>query len=336
MKSKFVLSLFLLILFNLPTAQACSRFTYTSTNNTVVTGRSMDWTEDLQTDLWAFPAGITRTGSNEKNSIKWSSKYGSVVASAYNLGSADGINTQGLNVNLLYLATADYGKPRTDRKNLLVFNWAQYVLDNYATVDEAVKDLSKDQFNMIAPTLPNGASPTLHLAITDPSGDNAVLEYVNGKLVIHHGKQFKVMTNEPIYDKQLALNDYWQNLRGIFLPGTGEPEDRFVRANYYLNNAPQTSDPQQSAAIVFSIIRNLSVPFSANLSSRPNVAATLWRSVADLKHHLYYFENTDRPNVFWIDIGKMDLKPGAPIRKLPLSNNEIYAGDVSNQFGQKN
>ncbi len=315
-------------------ANACTRFTYTGPDNTVVTGRSMDWVEDIKTELWVFPAGITRTGSAGANSVKWTSKYGSVIASGYNLGMTDGINVKGLGVNLLYLATSDYGKPRAERKDLSVFIWLQYVLDNYASVAEAVKDLSQDQFNMIAPTLPNGASPSVHLALADPSGDNAILEYVAGKLVIHHDKKFKVMTNEPTYDKQLVLNDYWENLKGVFLPGTDDPADRFVRTSYYLNAAPQTSDEQISVAAVFSIIRNISVPFSAKTSDRPNVASTLWRSVADLKHNVYYFESSDRPNVFWVELSKLDLKAKAPIKKLPLVNNEVYAGEVSKHFVQ--
>lgn len=313
-------------------AYACSRFTYDAPEQTVVTGRSMDWMEDLHTDLWVFPAGITRTGDNSNNAVHWVSKYGSLIAAAYNLGAADGVNSAGLNANLLYLSDADYGASKPERKNLSVFKWLQYALDNYATVDEAVKDLGHDAFNIAASRLPNGALPTVHLALTDKTGDNAIFEYVGGHLVIHHGKQFNVMTNEPPYNQQLALNAYWQKLKGTFLPGTGEPEDRFVRASYYLNTAPQTTDPEKSVAIVFSILRDVSVPMSASTPTRPNVAATLWRSVADLKHHIYYFENTDRPNVFWIDINKLDLKQDAPVKKLPLAHHEVYAGEVSQQF----
>lgn len=313
-------------------AKACSRFTYTAPNNTVVTGRSMDWVEDLRTDLWAFPAGVKHVGSTEPNSVTWTSKYGNVIASAYDLGTADGINSQGLTANLLYLANTDYGKPKADRQNLSIFTWTQYVLDNYATVAEAVKDYGQDKFNMIAPILPNGSYPTVHLSITDKSGDNAIFEYVGGKLVVHHNKAYTVMTNEPVYEKQLALNDYWQNLKGKFLPGTGEPEDRFVRASYYVNTAQKTADPQKSVAVVFSIIRNVSVPMEEGFSVRPNVAATLWRSVADLKNNVYFFENTDRPNVFWVDLNKLDLKQGAPIKKLPMQKGEIYAGEVSDKF----
>ncbi len=311
---------------------ACSRFTYTSINNTVITGRSMDWEEDVKTDLWVFPAGISRKGDSSSNAIHWTSKYGSIIASGYNIGTADGLNSKGLTANLLYLTTADYGKQQASRKNLSVLNWAQYVLDNYASVNEVVSGLNNAQFNMTAPILPNGASASLHLAVTDPSGDNAIFEHVNGKLIIHHGKEYKVMTNEPSYDKQLTLTDYWKRLNGQFLPGTSEPDDRFVRASYYLNTAPNTSDIQQAVSIVFSIIRTVSVPFSQNTPEKPNIAATLWRSVADLKHGVYFFENSNRPNVFWVDIKQFDLSKQGKVMRLPLTNNQIYSGEVSKSF----
>lgn len=315
-----------------PITDACSRLCYAGPDNTVITGRTMDWVEDIHTDLWAFPAGIEQIGSPEPNSVKWTSKYGSIIASGYDIGTTDGMNSQGLVANLLYLSSSDYGKPQATRKNLSIFTWTQYFLDNYATVNEAVADFGKDKFNIIGPTLPNGANATVHLSISDSSGDNAIFEYISGKLVVHHSKNYAVMTNEPSYEKQLALNEYWQNMQGTFLPGTGEPADRFVRASYYLNAAPQTSDLEKSIAIVFSIIRNVSVPMQQGHSTRPNVSATIWRSVADAKNKVYYFENTDRPNVFWVNMNKLDLAKGAAIKKLSLKNGEIYAGEVSDKF----
>lgn len=334
--NKFTLQLYILVLFSscffIDVANACSRFTYTGPDSTVIVGRSMDWVEDIHTELWAFPAGIARTGNAGANSVKWTAKYGSVIASGYNIGATDGINTKGLDANLLYLTNSDYGKSVPTRKDLSILNWAQYVLDNYATVNEAVLGLTKNPLTIVTMKLPGGEPGVLHLSISDPSGDNAIFEYINGKLVVHHGKQFKVMTNEPAYDKQLALNDYWQNMKGAFLPGTNSPEDRFIRASYYLSTAPETADEQKSIAAVFSIIRNVSAPMGANIPGRPNVSSTIWRTVADLKHNIYYFEATDRPNVFWVDLSKLNLSEGAPVKKLALNNNQIYAGEVSKSF----
>lgn len=126
----------LLLALALLKAQACSRFTYTGPNNTVITGRSMDWMTDVHTDLWLFPAGISRVGANDPNGLKWTSKYGSVIASGYDVATTDGINSQGLDANLLYLANTKFPEKQAGQADLSVLNWAQYMLDNYATVDE--------------------------------------------------------------------------------------------------------------------------------------------------------------------------------------------------------
>ena len=36
-------------------ASACTRTLYTGADGTVITGRSMDWSEDLVSNLWIFP-----------------------------------------------------------------------------------------------------------------------------------------------------------------------------------------------------------------------------------------------------------------------------------------
>ncbi|MBX9577607.1 MAG: linear amide C-N hydrolase [Chthoniobacterales bacterium] len=335
MKPKILITTFAgLLLCSLQNSHACSRITYVGPDKMVAMGRTMDWFEDIKTDLWLFPAGIKRCGNDhDPKSLTWTSKYGNLIASGYNIGTTDGINSEGLCANVLYLSTANYGAQKPDRKNLSILIWAQYFLDNYATVDEAVKDFSKDFVNIIANRLPNGSQATVHLAIADRSGDNAIFEYVDGKLIVHHNKKYDVMTNEPTYEKQLALNDYWQELKGTFLPGTDNPSDRFVRASYFLNNAKKTSNPEEAIAVVFSIMRNVSTPMMAETDpAHPNIAATVWRSAADLKNNLYFFENSERPNVFWVDLNKCNLKKGASIKKLPLQQGQVYAGEVSDKF----
>ena len=174
-------------------AEACTRAVYVGSEGLVITGRSMDWLEDMHSHLWAFPAGIKRNGAGGANTPEWVAKYGSVVVSGYDIGSADGMNEKGLVANLLYLAESDYGTTE-DKPILSISLWAQYVLDNFATVAEAVDALKPEPFRIVAPVLPNGKGAQLHLAISDETGDSAIFEYIGGKLLIHHGKQYRVMT----------------------------------------------------------------------------------------------------------------------------------------------
>jgi penicillin V acylase-like amidase (Ntn superfamily) len=314
---------------------ACSRVLYETGNQTYITGRTMDWADaSAKTALWVFPRGMKRDGGAGSNPIKWTSKHGSVVTSFYDIGTADGMNEKGLVANLLYLNEADFGEPaKSGQPTLSAGAWAQYFLDNFATVQEAVAAMADPAFAIIAPPLPNGKATGLHLSLSDATGDSAILEYIKGKLVIHHGSQFQVMTNSPTFDQQLALNAYWEQLGGNnFLPGTISAADRFVRVTYNLKASPKYKDSDLALASVFSQVRAISVPLGMADPNRPNIAMTLWRTVADQKAMVYYFESAVFPAVSWVDMDKVDLAEGASPKVIPIERGKALAGEVSGEF----
>ena len=45
----------------------------------------MDWKVDTGSNLWAFPRGLVRDGAAGDRSITWTSRYGSVITSAYDI-----------------------------------------------------------------------------------------------------------------------------------------------------------------------------------------------------------------------------------------------------------
>ncbi len=312
---------------------ACTRAVYLGPDNMVVTGRTMDWREDPLSNLYLYPRGIQKKGAISDNTVSWTSKYGSVVTAGYDIGVCDGMNEKGLVANLLFLTESSYVRSNDTRPVMGISIWTQYVLDNFATVDEAVAELSKQIFRMDAPDLPNGAKSTLHLSISDATGNSAIFEYINGNLIIHEGRECQIMTNSPTYDKQLTLNDYWKQIGGlVMLPGTNRASDRFVRASFYIQALPQTSDFHQAVAGVFSVMRNVSVPLGISVPDQPNIASTRWRTVSDQKNKVYYFESTMSPDIFWINFKDLNFNSGAPVRKLTLVNGEIYAGNAAGKF----
>lgn len=315
---------------------ACTRVVYKGPGNTVITARSMDWRDEIDANIWIFPRGMARNGNVGENSVNWTSKYGSVITSAWDIATTDGINEKGLVANVLWLVESEY--PKYDKqgtaKGVAISAWAQYVLDNFASVKEAVDELGREDFVIVSDYIPGTTKfATLHLSISDGSGDNAIFEYIGGKLKIHHDPSYTVMTNSPVFDEQLAINKYWQDIPGtIMLPGTNRAADRYVRASYYIDAIPQTDDVQTSIASVFSVIRNCSVPFGISSETEPNISSTRWRSVADHKNLVYYFETVKTPNTFWVDLKKVDFRENAPVKKLSVSKNEIHSGETSGEF----
>lgn len=317
--------------------QACTRLVYLGANQDVMTARSMDWKTDVGTNLWVFPRGTKRSGEAGPHSLQWTSRYGSVIASGYDVSTTDGLNEKGLMANVLWLVESQYPKYDGRKPGLSIALWAQYVLDNFATVKDAVAALEKEPFIVITDEVPGEPRlATLHLSMSDATGDSAIVEYIGGKQVIHHGRQYQVMTNSPTYDQQLALNEYWKSIGGtVMLPGTNRAADRFARASFYVNAIPKSDAPDDALAAVLSVIRNASVPLGISTPDEPNISSTRWRTVADHGRKRYVFESTVTPNTFWVDLNRLDLSAETgKVKKLDLGPNQrnVFAGEVSKAF----
>ena len=326
------------IMFVIPyRAETCTRVVYKGPNNMVITARSMDFSIEIPANMWLFPRGMHRNGSTGNNTIDWTSKYGSVSTSSWDIAVSDGINEKGLVANMLWLVSSQYAEFSKDggtKKGLAVSLWAQYALDNFATVAEAVEQFQKEEFVVVTDYIPGTDKyTTVHLSLSDTKGDNAILEYLGGKLVIHHDPSYTVMTNDPIFEEQLAINEYWKGIPGnIFLPGTNRAADRFVRASYYINAIPQTDNTRVAVASTFSVIRQCSVPYGISTEGFPNLSTTRWRTVADQKNLVYYFEDALSPNAVWVDLKKLDFCKKADVKKLALDKDQTYAGETSDKF----
>lgn len=335
--TKKVLSTLLMAIFSFATvSQACTRAVFHGDDNHNMTGRTMDWKSDIGTNLWIFPAGIERSGEAGSNSLKWTSKYGSVIASGFDIAATDGMNEKGFVANVLWLVESEYPNYEKDKPAMSLAVWAQYMLDNFATVDEAVVALEKEPLIILTDQVPGEERMAkLHLAISDSSGDSAIIEYIDGKQIIYHNRDYQVLTNSPSFDQQLAINDYWKGIGGtVMLPGTNRAADRFVRASFYMNAIPKNLPGDQSMFSVLSVMRNVSVPFGITTENEPNISSTRWRTIADQRDMKYYFESALMPNTFWVDFSKIDLSKTGQIKKLELGKDQanLFTGEVSDQF----
>jgi len=318
-------------------ADACTRILWNNNKLAVVVGRTMDWPESTQPILTVLPRGMSRDGGRAGPNVavadhpaRWTSKYASLVTSIYGIGTADGLNERGLGAHMLYLHETDFGPRDISKPGLQAGLWAQYALDNAATVSEALALLGEVQ---VVKVTTHGHEANVHLALEDAGGDSAIIEYIGGKPVVHHGREFRVMTNDPTYDQQLSLlqkQDFSKPSSDMALPGNVNPRDRFQRAAYYMALLPQPKNEREAVAGVFAIARNVSVPFGAPYESF-GIYNTEYRTVMNLTDKRYYFELTTSPNVIWADLTKMDGSTGAPV--LVLNPDDIaLSGDITSKF----
>jgi penicillin V acylase-like amidase (Ntn superfamily) len=322
---------------------ACSRVTWTGPDQQVITGRSMDWPYGFNSHFHVIPRGEAIDGAGGVNSLRFTTRYGTALVSGSTEPGGpvdavfDGMNEKGMAANLLYLAENDFGLTSADarRPRLSFAAWTLYLLSEFATVKELVQAVRQDRIQIVpVPFGPGGkAKATVHMAVSDASGDSAVIEYLKGKPVIHHGRQYQVMTNSPVYSEQLKLNAFWATKdRTHELPGSIQSPDRFVRGSFYNEQLPATSDPRQALAGVMSVMRNVSVPWGTPDPEHPNISPTWWRTLLDQKNGVYYFDSALSPQMVWLNLRQIDFSPGSGIRAIAIETNPSLQGKLNAQL----
>ena len=313
-------------------ASACSRI-LSSVNGHAVVARTMDLYMPDQARIMVYPRGMSRDGAvPDGNAARWTSRYGSVTVNSLGIAASDGMNEKGLVANLLYLHGTEYEK-RDQRPGIGNSMWVQYLLDVAATVPEALEAIEKYQEDSAKVA---GRERPLHVTNSDASGDSAVIEFVNGRKVVHRGKDTAVMTNEPSLDWQLNNLKKYKYFGGTdALPGDIDPASRFVRASAFLKTVPAPKTAADALESVYSIIKTVSVPQGAHntstgLESEDNWP-TLWTSLADSVNRQYFFQSAGSPNMFWIDLGKINFAKDRPVRSMPGDDISLN-GEVSSRL----
>ncbi len=324
-----------------PVAEACTRVLWNDNKLAVVVGRTMDFPVTTEPLITLLPRGMARDGGLfagarvDTNPALWTSKYASLVTTVYGAGAGDGVNEKGVAIHLLYLVVTDFGARDVNKSGVQAALWGQYVLDNAESVSEALALLESIQPVMVTH---QGIKATVHLAIEDATGDSAIIEYIAGKPVVYHGREHRILTNDPPYSEQLANRAQYSfdgATRQTPIPGNVDPMHRFVRADYFREMLPEPKNDREAIASILAIARNVSVPFGAPNNLPGSLFNTEYRSAIDVTKRRYYFELTTTPNVIWADLTKFDLGEGSPV--LVLDPNDVsLSGDVTKSFKPAN
>lgn len=312
----------------------CTRVLWNTSSGNVYCGRSMDWLEDMRSNMWVLPRGMKRNGETVENPLRWTSRYGSVAVTGHDAFTADGINEAGLAMHLLYLSESRTAPRDPALPGLGIPLWGQWVLDTCGSVAEVVQRMREGSFQLRPAVEPHSGMPaTVHLAVDDRTGDSAVIEVIDGAVTIYHDRLHTVMTNSPTYDQQLEHLHGFVGFGGTLpLPGTHLAADRFVRAAYYREFLPEPDTERSAVANLLSVMRNASTPYGVVDATRPNIAPTIWRVITNLTDGVIYFDSAVSANIIWADTNAFDYSEGAPVQSLRIVDDFDLFGDVTSQF----
>lgn len=275
---------------------------------------------------------MKKESMNTGSRFTWTSKYGSTLAVGYDGGVTEGMNDQGLAMNGLFCNVSEYktAPKGSDMPVMSLSVLVSYFLDNFKTVAEVRQWLEANPFGITGATFDGGTVSLLHWAITDRSGNTLIMEYDKGNLNLYEGKEYQVLTNNPMFPQMQAIDSYWKGVGGEnFMPGGVRPSERFVRGDYFIHHIPAvnvTSD--QVVANLLGVLGAVAVPYQYEIDGVPHMS-TQWRSISDLNRNRYYFKFADSLGVFYVDMARLDLRPGAPVLKLNTKYHAELFGNIN-------
>lgn len=318
-------------LLSAPETDACTRVLYQGNDSVFVIGRSLDWKTPIPTNIYVYPKGISKVGSDKPGAVAWTSKYGAVYAVGYDGGITEGMNEKGLVINGLFCKGTVYNNDNTlNRAPMSLAMFVGWLLDMNETTDQVVEVLKKHEFTIGGGTFDNGTVSALHWGVTDASGKTVIFEFDHGDIKIYDPGDTLAMTNDPEWPSMLAIINYWDKIGGQHaLPGTVSSPDRCVRANYFAHHVDKTDKTDLAVAITRSILVCSSVPYTYLIQGEPNVSSTQWRSYSDIKDRRYYFDIVTNPGYYYVDLTKCDLRKGAPVMKLDTSKETMLVGEAN-------
>ncbi|MFT7487090.1 MAG: penicillin V acylase-like amidase (Ntn superfamily) [Candidatus Paceibacteria bacterium] len=278
-----------------------------------VFGRNYDWGIGVA-HVTVNKRGLMKTAlvSTPAKPARWTSKYGSITFNQYGHEfPSGGMNEAGLVVEVMWLTATRF--PDTDaRAGVRELSWIQYQLDNCRTVEEV---LATDSTLRITPE-----SVSTHFLVCDSAGDQATIEFLEGKMVAHHGHELPIpaLTNSP-YSNSMEYLETFDGFGGDRpTPRSGSSLDRFVRAACGVVEY-EPSSPDKTRDYAFEILADVS-----------QGAYTKWSIVYDIDQRIVHFRTAAAPTIKTLQMAKFDLSPATP--SLILDIDSPQAGDPTELF----
>jgi len=279
--------------------------------NRIVFGQNYDWYV-ADGAVLVNKRGVSRTAwAPRDKALQWKSRYGSVTFNQYGRGNPiGGMNEAGLVVAMMWVIGTSY--PVADARPAVGsgVGWIQYQLDTARTVSEVIASDARTRISAF--------SAQLHYLVADRSGDVAVIEFREGKMLVRQGNGLPVaaLAND-FYDDSLVE---FERLKaaGALGPDRIDAAPRFVRASARAAAYRTGTDPVR---YVFDTLHEVAQGKEAS-SIQPPAHITQWSVVYELDRLQVHFRTRQQPAIKTIAFGALDFACGSPVAGMDVHQAE--------------
>ena len=292
-------------------ANACTTFTHKAADGIVFAG-NMDLLVPTGGLVVVNRRGIAKRNirPNKDGTIaSWTTRYGSVSFNIAGRGFAwGGLNEAGLAIQTLEVRTEAYPEP-DHRIPLDNGSWIQYALDMAGSVADVV---AMDKTTR--PVKDGGYG--FHAIVTDATSASAVVEYIDGKMVVYTGKTLPIHALSNIaYDK--ALWSYRNDGPRWWWSGMGDSPERFAAVARRVAQYKPGTHMNSTRYALGSLTR------AAN-------QYTLWSVVYNIDKRKIWFRTVRSGNTKYMNLSDFDFSCNAPSLMLDVDTRE--RGHVADKF----
>ena len=335
------------------TAFACTGITLKGADGSIVVARTFEWGAfDFGSRVLVVPRDheIVSHTPDGSPGLTYTTKYGVVgIDAAGELGTAEGMNEEGLVVGAFYLPGfaefQPYDKSTAD-KSLGPTELMLYLLSQFKTVEEVREGLDKIRVVPVVLEALGIAAP-LHYRVVDSAGNHLIIEYIKGGELTLFEAPLKVITNSPTYDWHMNNVRNYIGLSsqglpekaiegvsygpfgagsGMFgLPGDSTPPSRFIQAVAFTQTARKTGGGIDTVNEAFRILDHFNLGTSsaegADISADSKVpSATQWTVAADNKNRVFYYHTAWNRRVRSVDLNSIDFDT-VKLQTIPLDKD---------------
>jgi choloylglycine hydrolase len=302
----FILSV---LAFHVSETLGCTTF-FINHNGHLVFGRNYDWVSgsgSVNTNL----RGLAKTSFPLENgkTVSWVSKFGSITFNQYGKEfPTGGMNEKGLVVELMWLDVTEYPAP-DHRPAISVLQWIQYQLDNCETIDDVIATDKKLRIATV------GTTP-LHYLVADKRGNAATIEFLDGTMIVHRGKdlQIPVLTNST-YKESIAHLP--KNLSREKSSGNsdGSSLGRFRKACAMVEQYHSAGTNVSPIDFSFDVLKQVA-----------QGDFTKWSIVYDMSKSTIYFKTQSHTNIKYLNFDSVNFDCNATA--LAFDMNAPVKGDI--------
>lgn len=259
----------------------------------------------------------------------WKSIYSSITISSVGVGHANsGMNERGLAIGHMGLRESIYPS-KDERPMILPSQWIQYMLDKCANTNEVIQEAKKIRIT-------NKMGHGEHYYIIDREGYVAIIEFLEGQLVVYTNKDmpYMLLSNEA-YEKSMNDIKEYKGLGGNKVVSdkiTNINENTVAEAMAIGCSKVNQFYKKENKNIIqdaFDIHEAMRIPAVDTLPKYQN-CETQYATVFDITNLKLYFRTKSNPNIREISFNDFENNCSTKAKLLEIQTSA--EGIVNNSF----